>query len=76
MIGFTLSEVKAAGLGVAFARSIGISVDHRRKNRSQESLEKNKARLLKYINSLVLFPKTEKKYITNAKTGVLNDTPK
>ena len=36
--GFTLAEVKAAGLGVQFARSVGISVDHRRKNRNQESL--------------------------------------
>jgi large subunit ribosomal protein L13e len=34
-LGFTLQEIKAAGLGVQFARSIGISVDHRRKNTSQ-----------------------------------------
>lgn len=33
--GFTLGEIKAAGLGVRFARSIGIAVDHRRKNRCQ-----------------------------------------
>ena len=33
--GFTLAEIKAAGLGVQFARSVGISVDHRRKNRNQ-----------------------------------------
>ena len=33
--GFTLQEIKAAGLGVSFARSIGISVDHRRHNKSQ-----------------------------------------
>lgn len=33
--GFTLQEIKAAGLGIQFARSIGIAVDHRRKNRCQ-----------------------------------------
>jgi len=35
--GFTLEEVKGAKLGVAFARSIGIVVDHRRKNKSNEA---------------------------------------
>jgi large subunit ribosomal protein L13e len=33
--GFTLAEIKAAGIGAQFARSIGISVDHRRINRNQ-----------------------------------------
>ena len=74
--GFTLQEIKAAGLGVQFARSIGISVDHRRKNRCQESLNRNKERLTKYINNLVLFPRSEKNPVTKAKRGILNDTPK
>jgi large subunit ribosomal protein L13e len=74
--GFTLAEVKAAGLGVQFARSVGISVDHRRKNRNQESLELNKNRLLAYVNKLVLFPRNEKAPVTKAKNGILNDTPK
>ena len=74
--GFTLAEVKAAGLGVQFARSVGISVDHRRKNRNQESLELNKNRLLAYVNKLVLFPRNEKAPVTKAKSGILNDTPK
>ena len=74
--GFTLAEVKAAGLGVQFARSVGVSVDHRRKNRNQESLELNKNRLLNYINKLVLFPRDEKNPVTKAKSGLLNDTPK
>jgi large subunit ribosomal protein L13e len=43
--GFTLEEIKAAGLGSAFARSVGIAVDHRRRNKSQESLDLNKKRL-------------------------------
>lgn len=74
--GFTLQEIKAAGLGVQFARSIGIAVDHRRRNKSQEGLDKNKQRLLKYVNSLVLFPRNEKTPVTKAKSGILNDTPK
>ena len=74
--GFTLAEIKAAGLGVQFARSVGISVDHRRKNRNQESLELNKNRLLAYANKLVLFPINEKAPVTKAKNGILNDTPK
>jgi len=74
--GFTLQEIKAAGLGVQFARSIGISVDHRRKNRTQESIDTNKKRLQQYLNNLVLFPLNEKKPVTKAKSGILNDTPK
>jgi large subunit ribosomal protein L13e len=74
--GFTLAEIRAAGLGVQFARSVGISVDHRRKNRNQESLELNKNRLLSYVNKLVLFPRNEKAPVTKAKSGILNDTPK
>ena len=74
--GFTLAEIKAAGLGVQFARSVGISVDHRRKNRNQESLDLNKNRLLNYVNKLVLFPRSEKAPVTKAKSGILNDTPK
>lgn len=34
--GFTLEEVKAAGLTATFARSVGIAVDHRRRNKSAE----------------------------------------
>ncbi len=74
--GFTLAEIKAVGLGQDFARSIGIAVDYRRKNRCQESFELNKARLQSYINKLVLFPRNEKKPVTKAKSGILNDTPK
>ena len=74
--GFSLAEIKAAGLSVSFARSIGIAVDARRQNRSQESLDVNKARLTAYLNRLVLYPRHEKKPVTKAKGGILNDTPK
>lgn len=74
--GFTLAELKAVGLGAQFARSIGITVDHRRKNRSQEGFDTNKARLTNYLSKLVLYPRHESKYVSKAKTGILNDTPK
>ena len=67
--GFTLEEIKAAGLGVAFARSIGIAVDHRRKNKSVEAFQINVQRLKAYKERLVLFPRTEGK----PKKGLIND---
>lgn len=39
--GFTLQELKAVGISRKIARSIGIAVDHRRRNRCQESLDLN-----------------------------------
>lgn len=41
--------------------SIGIPVDHRRKNRSVEGLEANIARLKEYKSKLIIFPKKMKK---------------
>jgi len=55
--GFTLEEIKAAGLNKNFARSIGIAIDYRRRNKSVESLQKNVQRLKEYRSKLILFPK-------------------
>lgn len=55
--GFTLDEVKEAGLSVKFARTVGISVDHRRKNRSLEAFQLNVRRLKAYREKLVLLPR-------------------
>ena len=55
--GFTAQELKAAGMTRQMAMSVGISVDHRRRNRCQESLEFNKARLDAYKAKLILLPK-------------------
>lgn len=55
--GFTLAEVKAAKLSATFARSVGISVDHRRTNTSQEQLTRNVDRLNMYKEKLILFPR-------------------
>jgi large subunit ribosomal protein L13e len=55
--GFTLAELKASGIAKKVAKTIGIVYDHRRRNRSQESLEMNKVRLSSYMSKLVVLPK-------------------
>ena len=55
--GFTTEELKAAGLNPRYAQTIGIAVDYRRKNRCEESLELNKARLEAYKANLVILKK-------------------
>ncbi|XP_003694362.1 60S ribosomal protein L13 [Apis florea] len=59
--GFTLEELKASGLNKRFARTIGIAVDPRRRNKSVESLQTNAQRLKEYKSKLILFPLNEKK---------------
>merc|ERR1711971_662582 len=59
--GFTLEELKAAGLSKKYAQTIGIAVDHRRKNKSVESLQLNTQRLKEYKSKLILFPVNSKK---------------
>ena len=48
---------QAAGVVRKEARSIGIAVDHRRRNRSAESLDLNVKRLQNYKTRLILFPR-------------------
>merc|ERR1712151_1315784 len=55
--GFTLEELREAKISPKLAPTIGISVDHRRKNRSVEGLQENVKRLLAYKSKLVIFPK-------------------
>jgi large subunit ribosomal protein L13e len=57
--GFTLEEIKAAGLNRKYAQTIGIAVDHRRTNKSNESLELNVGRLKTYLSNLVVLKKGE-----------------
>merc|ERR1712177_188151 len=59
--GFTMEELKAAGLSKAYAQTIGIAVDHRRRNQSVESLQLNSQRLKEYKSKLILFPLNSKK---------------
>ena len=53
--GFTLQEIKAAGLTPRYARTVGIAVDHRRINRSEEGLKRNVDRLTEYKLKLIVF---------------------
>jgi len=55
--GFTLAELKEAGIPRKLAPTIGISVDSRRQNLSVESLSVNVARLKEYRARLILFPR-------------------
>merc|ERR1712176_1542949 len=64
--GFTLEELKAAGLTARYARTVGIAVDHRRINKSAESLAINVARLEEYKSKLIVFPK---KRLSKVKNG-------
>ena len=63
--GFTLEELKEAGISRKQALTIGISVDFRRKNRSEQSLKENVSRLQEYKAKLIVFPrKTRGKPVT------------
>jgi len=55
--GFTLAELKEAGIPRKLASTIGISVDPRRQNLSVESLAVNVERLKAYRARLILFPR-------------------
>jgi len=54
--GFSLDEIRTAGLHPKYARTIGISVDHRRRNKSTAALQLNVQRLKQYLGKLILFP--------------------
>merc|ERR1712110_209762 len=62
--GFTLEELKAAGFNKKSCRSIGISVDYRRRNLSMESLQQNVQRLKEYKSKLIVFPRKEAKQLS------------
>jgi large subunit ribosomal protein L13e len=65
--GFTVRELREAGVrGVEYARSIGIAVDLRRKDTSNESLKLNASRLKEYLAKLILYPRSAGKYEKNA----------
>ncbi|RKF73037.1 60S ribosomal protein L13 [Golovinomyces cichoracearum] len=55
--GFSLTELKEAGIPRKLAPTIGIAVDPRRQNLSEESLAVNVQRLKTYRSRLILFPR-------------------
>lgn len=62
---------QAAGIPKKLAPTIGIAVDHRRRNRSLEGLQTNVQRLKTYKAKLVIFPRRAKKVKVNSKIVVL-----
>ena len=68
--GFTLSELKGAGLSARVARTVGIAVDHRRTATSEEQLQLNIERLNQYKSKLILFPRRDGK----VKKGLIPDS--
>lgn len=58
--GFTLQELKKAGIPAKKAKSIGIAVDHRRNNKCEESLNENASRLEEYKSKLMVMPRGTK----------------
>ena len=54
--GFSYAELKAAHISPLYARTIGIAVDKRRRNKSMESLRTNVARLQEYVKNLMILP--------------------
>merc|ERR1719181_2513441 len=61
--GFTLEELKAAKINKKAARGVGIAVDHRRTNRSEEAFQANVQRLKLYKSKLVVFPRKTAKRV-------------
>lgn len=55
--GFSLQELSKAKISPAFARTVGIAVDHRRHDASEEALQLNVQRLESYKSKLILFPR-------------------
>lgn len=55
--GFTLAELKEAGVGRKEALGVGIVVDHRRRNLSEEGKKLNVERLKAYKQRLIVFPR-------------------
>ncbi|KAI8945766.1 putative 60S ribosomal protein L13 [Xylaria longipes] len=60
--GFTLVELKEAGIPRLVAPTVGIAVDFRRQNLSEESLTVNVARLKAYKERLIVFPRKGAKH--------------
>merc|ERR1712187_1017728 len=58
--GFPLEELREAKIPKNMASTIGIAVDHRRRNRCQESLQANVERLKQYKSKLLIFPRGSK----------------
>lgn len=59
--GFTLAELKKAGVPRKLARTVGIAVDKRRRDKSEQATSMNADRIKEFKSKLVVFPKSGKK---------------
>lgn len=64
-----MQELKQAKISPRFAQTVGITVDHRRQDTSEEGLQLNVQRLESYRSKLILFPRRADK----PKKGDIND---
>ena len=55
--GFSLNELKEAGISAKYAATVGIAVDHRRTNKSVDAQTVNVNRLKEYKARLIVFPR-------------------
>lgn len=55
--GFTLEELKAVKLHPSYAQTVGIAIDWRRRNKSEQVMAENIKRLEEYKESLVILKK-------------------
>jgi len=67
--GFTFAELQAAGVSRKQARGLGIIVDHRRRNSSEEGKALNVERLIAYKDRLIVFPRKAGKPKKGDSTG-------
>ncbi|KAG8911474.1 60S ribosomal protein L13 [Tulasnella sp. 417] len=74
--GFTLTELKQAGIKKREARGLGIKVDYRRRNLSEEGLKANVDRLKEYKGRIIVFPKRTRRSVLLKKEGKADDTGK
>merc|ERR1712062_969594 len=74
--GFSLDEIKGAGMNPKEAMTIGIAIDYRRRNRSVESLQLNIQRLKEYRSKLILFPKKASKPAKAEKARAITEEDK
>ncbi|CAE6395901.1 60S ribosomal protein L13 [Paucibacter sp. DJ4R-1] len=67
--GFTFAELKEAGIGRKEALGLGVVVDHRRRNLSEEGKKLNVERLKAYKDRLIVFPRKAGKPKKGDSTG-------
>jgi len=74
--GFTLTELKEAGLHKREALGLGIKVDYRRRNLSEEGKKVNVERLTEYKSRLLVFPRRTRQSVHLKKAGKMEEDKK